>query len=116
MANVKMFKILGGCLALMLIVWSLLPIIRHQPLTNDVMATSIIFIMIGIAYLVILYNPSWTKAVFFLEGIIIAVSGYMLLDFPYNLEFAIVGIIIIAIAVLAYLQKLPPNILKWFYR
>ena len=116
MANVKMFKVLGAFLALMLIVLALLPIIRHQALTNDVIATSIIFLMIGIAYLVILYNPSWTKAVLFFEGIIIAVSGYMLLDYPYNLEFAIVGLFIIAIAILAYLQKLPPNILKWFYR
>ncbi len=116
MANVKMFKLLGAVLALMLIVWGLLPVIRHQPLTNDVLATLIILVMIGVAYLVIMYNPGWTKAVFFFEGIIIAVSGYMLLDVPYNLEFAVVGVIIIAIAILAYLQKLPPSILKWFYR
>ena len=111
-----MFKLLGIVLALMLIIWALTPIFRHQALTNDVMATIIILIMIAVAYLVILFNPSWTKAVFFFEGIIIAVVGYMFLDFPYNLELAIVGLIIIAIAVLAYLQKLPPNILKWFYR
>lgn len=111
-----MFKLLGVALALMLIVLALTPILRHQALTNDVIATSIILILIAVAYLIILYNPSWTKAVFFFEGIVIGVAGYMLLDFPYNLEFAIVGLIIIAIAVLAYLQKLPPKILKWFYR
>ncbi|MBE6509051.1 MAG: hypothetical protein E7Z77_06490 [Methanobrevibacter sp.] len=116
MANIKMFKLLGIALALMLIVWALTPIFRHQTLTNDVIATSIILILIGVAYLIILYNPSWTKAVFFFEGIVIAVVGYMLLDFPYNFELAIVGLIIITIAVLAYLQKLPPNILRWFYR
>ena len=111
-----MFKLLGIALALMLIVWALTPIFRHQPMTNDVIATSIILILLAVAYLIILYNPSWTKAVFFFEGIVIGVAGYMLLDYPYNLEFAIVGLIIIAIAILAYLQKLPPNILKWFYR
>ena len=116
MANVKMFKLLGVMLALMLVVWGISPFIRHDPITNDVIATSIILILIAIAYFIILFNPSWTKAVFFFEGIVIGVSGYMLLDYPYNLEFAIVGLIIIAIAVLAYLQKLPPNILKWFYR
>ena len=116
MANVKMFKLLGVLLALMLIIWALTPIFRHQALTNDVIATEVILILIAVAYLIILYNPSWTKAVFFFEGIIIGVSGYMLLDFPYNIELAIVGLIIIAIAILAYLQKLPPNILKWFYR
>jgi hypothetical protein len=116
MANVKMFKLLGVVLALMLIVWGLTPIFRHEALTNDVLATAIILVMIGIAYLIIMYNPGWTKAVFFFEGIVIGVAGYMLLDYPYNLELAIVGLIIIAIAILAYMQKLPPNILKWFYR
>lgn len=116
MANVKMFKILGAALALMLIIWGLSPIFRHQPLTNDVIATAIILVLIGIAYLIIMYNPSWTKAVFFFEGIVIGVCGYMLLDYPYNIELAIVGLIIITIAILAYLEKLPPNILKWFYR
>lgn len=116
MANVKMFKLLGVMLAVVLIVWAIAPFLRHQPITNDVMATAIIFILIAIAYFIILYNPSWTKAVFFFEGIVIGVCGYMLLDYPYNLEFVIVGVIIIAIAILAYMQKLPPGILKWFYR
>lgn len=111
-----MFKLLGVGLALILIIWGLTPILRHQPLTNDVIATAIILILIGVAYLIILYNPCWTKAVFFFEGIIIAVSGYMLLDVPYNIEFAVIGLIIIAIAILAYMQKLPPSVLKWFYR
>ena len=116
MANVKMFKLLGVMLALMLVVWAIAPFLSHQPITNDVMATAIVFILIAVAYFIILFNPSWTKAVFFFEGIVIGVSGYMLLDVPYNIEFAIVGVIIIAIAILAYLQKLPPSILKWFYR
>lgn len=116
MANVKMFKLLGVMLALMLIVWAISPFLRHQPITNDVMATAIVLILIAIAYFIILFNPGWTKAVFFFEGIVIGVSGYMLLSHPYNIEFVIVGLIIIIIAILAYLQKLPPSILKWFYR
>jgi len=116
MANVKMFKYLGVMLAVALIVWAIAPFLMHQPITNDVMATAIIFIMIAAAYLIILYNPSWLKAVFFFEGIIIGVSGYMLLSYPYNIGFAVVGLIIIIISILAYLQKLPPSILKWFYR
>lgn len=116
MANVKMFKLLGVMLALMLIVWAVSPFVTHKPITTEVVATAIILILIAVAYLIILYNPSWTKAVFFFEGIVIGVSGYMLLDYPYSVEFVIVGLIIIIIAVLAYLQKLPPKILKWFYR
>jgi hypothetical protein len=116
MVNIKMFKLLGVMLAVMLIVWAVAPFIRHQPITNDVMATAIILILIAIAYFVILFNPGWTKAVFFFEGIVIGVSGYMLLAYPYNIGFAVVGLIIIIIAILAYLRKLPPGILKWFYR
>ena len=116
MANIKMFKLLGVLVALLLIIWAVLPFLRHQPITTDVIATAIILIMIAIAYMIIMFNPSWTKAVFFFEGIIIAVAGYMLLEFPYNLEFAIVGVIIIIIAILAYTQKLPPKMLRWFYR
>ena len=116
MANVKMFKMLGVMVALLLIVWGILPFLRHQTITNEVIATSIILILIGVAYLIIMYNPSWTKAVFFFEGIVIAVAGYMLLDLPYSIELVVVGLFIIAIAILAYLQKLPPSILKWFYR
>ena len=116
MANVKMFKLLGVLLALALIVWGISPFLRHQPITNDTLATAIILVLIGVAYMVIMYNPGWTKAVFFFEGIIIAVAGYMILDFPSNIGLVVVGLIIIAIAVLAYMQKLPPSILKWFYR
>ncbi len=116
MVNIKMFKLLGVLVALLLIIWAVLPFLRHQPITTDVIATAIILIMIAIAYMIIMFNPSWTKAVFFFEGIVIAVAGYMLLEFPYNLELAVVGIIIIAIAILAYLQKLPPKMLRWFYR
>ena len=111
-----MFKLLGVMLALMLIVWGIAPFLRHQPITNDVIATAIILILIAIAYFIILFNPGWTKAVFFFEGIVIGVSGYMLLAHPYNIELAVVGLFIILIAILAYLQKLPPSILKWFYR
>lgn len=116
MANVKMFKLLGVLLALMLIVWGITPILRHQPLTNDVIATALILILIAVAYFIILFKPAWTKAVFFFEGIGIGAVGYMLLDVPYNMGFAVLGLIIILIAILAYIQKLPPSILKWFYR
>lgn len=116
MANVKMFKLLGVLLALMLIVWGLTPFFRHQTLSNDVIASSIILILIAVAYFIILFNPGWTKAVFFFEGLIIGITGYMLLEFPYNLELLAVGLIILVIAILAYLQKLPPKVLKWFYR
>lgn len=116
MANVKMFKLLGIALAIMLILLGVLPLFNGQPITNDVLATAIILVLISIAYFIIMFKPPWTKAVFFFEGIVIGLSGYMLLGYPYNIEFAVIGLIIVIIAILAYLQKLPANILKFFYK
>ncbi|MBR0058013.1 MAG: hypothetical protein IJH63_02560 [Methanobrevibacter sp.] len=116
MSRIKTFKMLGVLLAVVLIIVGILPVIRGDVLTNDSIATSIILILLGIAYIIITFKPEWTKAVFFFEGIVIGVVGYTILAFPYNIGFAIIGLIIIAIAVLAYLMKLPKGILKFFYR
>ena len=116
MSRIKTFKMLGMVLAVMLIVVGILPIVRGEALTNDTIATSIILILLGIAYLIISFRPEWTKAVFFFEGIVIGVVGYTILAFPYNVGFAVIGLIIIAIAILAYLMKLPQGMLKFFYR
>ena len=80
-----MFKLLGVMLALALVVWGLYPIFKHQPLTNEVIATAIIFILIAAAYMTILFNPSWAKAVLFFEGIVIGLVGYVLFGYPYNI-------------------------------
>ncbi|WP_407379985.1 hypothetical protein [Methanobrevibacter sp.] len=116
MSRIKTIKMLGIILAVMLIVIGILPVIRGDELTNDTLATSIILILLGIAYIIITNKPEWTKAVFFFEGIVIGVAGYMILEVPYNFGFLIIGLIIIVIAILAYLMKLPPSILKFFYR
>lgn len=116
MSRIKTIKMLGMVLAVMLIVIGILPIIKGEVLTNDSIATSIILILLGIAYLIISFRPQWTKAVFFFEGIVIGVVGYSILAFPYNIGFAIIGLLIIAIAILAYLMKLPQGMLKFFYR
>ena len=116
MSRIKTFKMFGVLLAVVLIIVGILPVIRGDVLTNDSIATSIILILLGIAYIIITFKPEWTKAVFFFEGIVIGVVGYTILAFPYNIGFAIIGLIIIAIAVLAYLMKLPKGILKFFYR
>ena len=116
MSRIKTFKIFGMVLAIALIIVGILPVIRGEVLTNDSIATSIILILLGIAYLIISFKPEWTKAVFFFEGIVIGVVGYTILAFPYNIGFGIIGLIIIIIAVLAYTMKLPKGMLKFFYR
>lgn len=116
MISVKNIKSLGIILAILLLVLGIAPFFDGTKITNDVMASSIILILIGIAYPLIVFKPQWNKAVLFFEGIVIGVAGYMLLSMPYNIIFGIIGAIVIIIAVLAYIQKLPNSLLKFFYR
>ena len=111
-----MIKKLGIVLAVMIIILGILPLFNGNALDNDTIATSIILILLGVAYIIIALKPGWTKAVFFFEGIVIGIAGYMLLAVPYNWGFAIIGLFIVIIAILAYLMKLPPSILRFFYR
>ena len=115
MIKIKNVKLLGILLAILVIFLGVRSLFI-QEITNDNIASAIILVLIGIAYMIILVKPSWAKAVFFFEGIIIGISGYMLLAIPYNYLLAIVGLVIVVIAILAYLQKLPMSILKYFYR
>ena len=115
MIKIKNVKLLGILLAILVIFLGVRSLFT-QEITNDNIASAIILVLIGIAYMIILVKPSWAKAFFFFEGIIIGISGYMLLAIPYNYLLAIVGLVIVVIAILAYLQKLPMSILKYFYR
>ena len=112
MIKVKNIKLLGILLAVLVIFLGVRPLFT-QTITND---SAIILVLIGIAYIVIVAKPQWAKAVFFFEGIIIGINGYTLLATPYNYLLGIIGLAIVVIAVLAYLQKLPMSILKYFYR
>ena len=115
MIKVKNVKLLGILLAILIIFLGLRSLFT-QKITNDSIASTIILALIGIAYIIIVAKPSWAKAVFFFEGIIIGVSGYTLLAIPYNYLLTVVGIIIVVISILAYLQKLTMSVLKYFYR
>ena len=115
MIKVKNVKLLGILLAILIIFLGFRSLFT-QKITNDSIASTIILALIGSAYIIIVAKPSWAKAVFFFEGIIIGVSGYTLLAIPYNYLLAVVGIIIVVIAILTYLQKLPMSVLKYFYR
>lgn len=116
MSNVKIIKYLGIVLALLLIYEAVKPFLLNQPVNGDLLATSIILICIAVGYCVTVFKPSWLKAVLFFEGIIIAVVGYSLLQIPYNIILAVIGLIILIVSILAYTQKLPNKVLRIFYR
>lgn len=115
MITIRNLNRMGILLALVVIFWGVSPFITNTPLTNDILASSIILILIGIGYIICVIKPEWNKAVLFFEGIVIAISG-VLLTFPYNALFFVIGMAVLLIAVLAYIQKLPKFLLKFFYR
>lgn len=116
MITVKNINRLGILLALLLIFWGVSPFVTNTLITNDILATSIILILIGVGYIIAIFKPQWLKSILFFEGLVIGVSGWMLLNVPYNYLFAVIGLVILLIAILAYIQKLPNSILRFFYR
>lgn len=116
MITVKNINRLGILLALLLIFWGVSPFVTNTLITNDILATSIILILIGVGYIIAIFKPQWLKAILFFEGLVIGVSGWMLLNVPYNYLFLVIGLVILLIAILAYIQKLPNSILRFFYR
>ncbi len=115
MISIKHINRLGIILALVLIFWGISPFVTGTSLTNDVLASSIILILIGVGYIISVLKPQFIKAVLFFEGIIIAFSGFLLIN-PYDILFFIIGIVVFIISILAYIQKLPKFLLKFFYR
>ncbi|MDO5848915.1 MAG: hypothetical protein Q4P18_05230 [Methanobrevibacter sp.] len=116
MITVKHVNRLGILLALVLIFWGIAPFFISAPITNDVIASSIILVLVGIGYIVSVINPAWNKAILFIEGLIFALCGGILLSSPYDILFIIIGLFVLVVSVLAYLQRLPKFLLKFFYR
>ena len=56
MSRIKNIKLLGLILAIAVIILGILPVIKGNPLTNDAIATAIIFVLLGIAYIIINFN------------------------------------------------------------
>ena len=61
MIKVKNIKLLGILLAVLVIFLGVRPLFT-QTITNDSIASAIILVLIGIAYIVIVAKPQWAKA------------------------------------------------------
>ena len=96
--------------------WAIVPWFLGETIDMAQIASSIIMVMVGIAYPLVIFKPEWNKGMLFVEGIIIAILGYMALGNPYNYVFLLFGLILVFISILAYMRKLPSSLLKWFYR
>ncbi len=92
------------------------PFYLGEPLTNENLATSFLIALVGVAFPLVSFRPEWNKAMLLIEGILFAVIGYTYLINPYNYVFLVFGILLVAISILAYMKKLPPRFLWFFYQ
>ena len=99
-----------------MITWAMLPFFGYGNLDNTNIATSIILVLVGIAYPLSLFKPQWNKSLLFLEGIIVVAIGLIFFKPLYNLLFLVIGLALAILAILAYMGKLPKGLLKFFYR
>ncbi|MBR5502971.1 MAG: hypothetical protein IKV87_00750 [Methanobrevibacter sp.] len=82
----------------------------------DIIASTLVLVVVGWTLAMSVFEPNWIKAAIFLDGLVFVLVAITFLLSPYNYIFLLFGLILIAISVLAYLRKLPDNLLKYFYR
>ena len=87
-----------------------------NPVTYDVIASSVVLVVVGWTLALSVFEPSWTKAAILIDGLIFVLVGITFLMMPYNLIFILFGVILLAIAVAAYLGKLPASFLRLFHK
>jgi hypothetical protein len=112
-SRIQQFSII---FAFIMISWGMLPFLGYSTLDNVTIATSIVLILIGVAYPLSVFKPQWNKSLVFFEGIIFATVGQIFLEPLDNFLFLIIGIALVILAILAYARKLPNGLLKFFYR
>ena len=102
--------------AFIMITWALLPLLGFSPVEDTTVATSIVLILIGVAYPLAVLKPQWNKSLLFFEGIIFAAVGLIYLKLLGNPLLLIIGVTLAILAILAYIRKLPNGLLKFFYQ
>ena len=101
--------------SVILMVLGLWNYVSAHPVTYDIIASSVVLIVVGWTLAMSVFEPSWTKAAIFIDGLIFVLVGITFLLMPYNLIFIIFGIVLLVIAVAAYLGKLPKSFLRLFH-
>ena len=102
--------------AFIMISWAMLPFFGLATFNETSIATSIILILIGIAYPLAVIKPQWNKSLLFFEGLIIATLGFIFLEPLGSPLLLIIGVALAILSVLAYMRKLPNGLLKFFYK
>ena len=114
--KLNMRKLILLAFSALLILLGLLNYVSADTASLDVIASTVVLVVVGWTLAMSLFEPNWIKAAIFVDGLVFVIVGIVLLGSPYNYIFLLFGLVLVAISVLAYLRKLPDNLLKFFYR
>ena len=91
------------------------PFITPGAVTLDDQGFAIILFVIGLTYLLSIFVPVWKKAALMADGVVILLTALIFFTGIRSIIFFIFGFILVFLAILAYLRRLPPKILDYFY-
>ena len=114
--KITMRSIILLAFSALLIVLGLWNYASAKPVTLDIIASSVVLVVVGWTLAMSIFEPNWIKAAIFVDGLVFLGVALSLLVSPYNYIFLLFGVILIVVAVLAYMRKLPDNLLRFFYR
>ncbi len=91
------------------------PFITPGAATSEDLGFAIVLFCIGLTYLLSIFVPVWKKAALMSDGVVIILTSLFLFTDIKSIAFFIFGFVILFLAILAYLRRLPPKILDYFY-
>jgi hypothetical protein len=92
--------------AFIMIIWGLYSLIISTSIDTLTIASSFIIILVGFTYPIIIFYPKSNKIVSLIEGLFFTIFGLLILNYPINILFIVIGIILIVIAITSYLNLL----------
>lgn len=114
--NLSKNELFGIIFFFVLVSWAIVPFFMSSSFTSSDIGFSVILIVIGLTYMLSAFVPQWNKSAILSDGVVFVLTSLVLFSGSDRLIFFIFGAILIFLAFLAYGKRLPPKLLKYFYR
>lgn len=99
-----------------LVSWAIVPFFMSSSFTLSDIGYAIILIVIGLTYMLTAFVPQWNKSAIMSDGVVFILTSLFLFSGLNRYVFFIFGACLILLSVLAYDKRLPPKLLKHFYK
>lgn len=109
------FSFLGIIISIFLIALGAYNLATSSVWDYDTIVVTIILVIVGVTYAMSTFVPAWLKSAVFVDGLVFGIS-YFYVTSPLNVLFGIVGLLLLILAIFAYIGKLPNSLLRLFYQ